>query len=104
MQNTLVDFCVAISWALLVLSACLVLFSKYKHTDFKQRLFKFLNSVLVIHIATITFYLTHFKADSLKTNLWLLIALQIALNITCFMSVKRRKAKTRPSLDSFSMD
>lgn len=107
MQNTLIDFCIIISWLLFVFSTGLVLFSKYKHTHFKQRLLKFLNAVLLFQTVTTTFYFTNSKADTLTTfvsSLWVLIGLQVILNVICFMSVKRRKAKTRPSLDSFSMD
>jgi len=35
---------------------------------------------------------------------WVLITMQIACIVICYMSLKRRKAKIRPSLDSFSMD
>ncbi|WP_024598348.1 hypothetical protein [Pseudoalteromonas sp. TAE56] len=107
MHSTLVDFCIILSWLLLVLSTCLIIFSKYKHTYFKQRLFRFLNSFLVFHLAVVAYYLASEKGNELSglgISYWALITVQVACNIFCYMSVRRRKAKIRPSLDSFSMD
>ncbi|PKG66606.1 hypothetical protein CXF64_04775 [Pseudoalteromonas sp. GutCa3] len=107
MHSTLVDFCIILSWLLLVLSTCLIIFSKYKHTCFKQRLFKFLNSFLVFQLIVVVYYFTSEKINGLSdlgVSYWVLITMQIACIVICYMSLKRRKAKIRPSLDSFSMD
>ena len=107
MHSTLVNFCIILSWFLLVLSACLIVFSKYKHTHFKQRLLKCLNSFLVFQLAVV---FTHFISENtsgltdLGISYWALIVMQVACNIICYMGVKRRIAKIKPSLDSFSMD
>ncbi|MBH0026804.1 hypothetical protein I6F53_07385 [Pseudoalteromonas sp. SWN29] len=107
MHNTLVDFCIILSWLLLVLSTCLIIFSKYKHTCFKQRLFRFLNSFLVFQLAVVAYHFSNEKVNGLSDlsiSYWVLITMQVTCNVVCYMSVKRRKAKIKPSLDSFSMD
>ncbi|MBB1443599.1 hypothetical protein [Pseudoalteromonas sp. SG43-3] len=107
MHSTLVNFCIILSWFLLALSSCLIIFSKYKHTYFKQRLLRFLNSFLVLQIIAVAYYFTSEKVNNLSDlgiSYWLLITMQIVCNAMCYMSVKRRKARIKPSLDSFSMD
>lgn len=107
MQNTVIYMCIGFSWLLIIVCVLLMLLSRFKHTQFKQRLLRFVNIVLVFQLLFAGLYLAvEFDRDSqyLKGSYTILIALQITCNFFCYMSVKRRKAKTKPSLDSFSMD
>jgi len=107
MQNTLFDFCIILGWILLALSTCLIVFSKYKHIYFKVRLLKFLNSFLIFQLIFITYYFTNEKVNGLSDlgiSNWILLTIQFICNIICYVSIKRRKLRIQPSLDSFSMD
>jgi Na+/melibiose symporter-like transporter len=107
MQNNLAYTGLAVSWGLLIVSITLAVFSKYKHTQFKQILLRFLNLAFLFQlVVAIIFTFNNATADltSLIASCWILITIQLSCNLMCFMSVKRRKAKIKPTLDHFSMD
>jgi hypothetical protein len=108
MQNTLVFTVLGVSYLLLITSVTLIIFSKFKHTQFKQQLLHFLSVVLVIQLTLTTLNILGSIDGNLSSfvsnSYWVVLTLQVLCSLTCYMSVKRRKAKIRPSLDSFSMD
>ncbi|WP_076918542.1 hypothetical protein [Pseudoalteromonas sp. SK18] len=105
MQTTVIYFGLAINWLLLIVSILLAVFSKFKHTQFKQSLYRFLNVALIVHIVIAVMLVFNNTAISgLITLSWLVIGLQLVCNVICYKSVKRRQARVKPSLDHFSMD
>ncbi|TMO02540.1 hypothetical protein [Pseudoalteromonas sp. S558] len=103
MASDLLFMCVVVGWLLLTLSIFLTLFSRFKHTKFKQHLFRFLNVVLLLQTAVGVIYLMN-TSDNSVIGYWSILASQVICNLLCYMSVKRRIAKIKPSLDYFSMD
>ena len=105
MQTTFIYFGLAINWLLLIVSILLAVFSKFKHTQFKQGLYRFLNIALIVQVAiTFTLIFSSTSISILITLSWLVIALQLVCNFICYKSVKRRQARVKPNLDHFSMD
>lgn len=105
MQNNILYFGLAFACLLLLISILLAIFSKFKHTQFKQSLLRFLNITLMIQllvIAVLTVNNTTF--NSLILLGWLVISFQVVCNLISYKSVKRRQNKIKPTLDSFSMD
>ena len=105
MQTTVIYFGLAINWLLLIVSILLAVFSKFKHTQFKQGLYRFLNMALIIQVViAIALVFSSTAISGLITLSLLVIALQLVCNVICYKSVKRRQARVKPSLDHFSMD
>lgn len=104
MQNNLLYMCVGLSWFLLVPSITLTIFSRFKHTKFKQRLLHFLNLALVMQLGIGALYIMSASEQSTVVSYWVLLLAQIICNLFCYTSVKRRVANIRSSLDYFSMD
>ncbi|QBJ63112.1 hypothetical protein [Pseudoalteromonas sp. DL-6] len=105
MQTTVIYFGLAINWLLLIVSILLAVFSKFKHTQFKQGLYRFLNMALIIQVViAIALVFSSTAISGLITLSWLVIGLQLVCNVICYKSVKRRQARVKPSLDHFSMD
>lgn len=105
MQTTVIYFGLAINWLLLIVSILLAVFSKFKHTQFKQGLYRFLNMALIIQVViAIALVFSSTAISGLITLSWLVIGLQLVCNVICYKSVKRRQARVKPNLDHFSMD
>ena len=105
MQTTAIYFGLAINWLLLIVSILLAVFSKFKHTQFKQSLYRFLNVALIVHfVIAVMLVFSRTAISGLITLSWLVIGLQLVCNVICYKSVKRRQARVKPSLDHFSMD
>lgn len=105
MQTTVIYFGLAINWLLLIVSVLLAMFSKFKHTQFKQGLYRFLNVALIVHIViAVMLVFSSTVISGLITLSLLVIGLQLVCNVICYKSVKRRQARVKPSLDHFSMD
>ena len=75
---------IIVSWLLVLISILLTLFSRYKHTQFKKHLMSFLNDLIFSYTCV--------------------LLTQILCNVFCYMSLKRRIAKVKSTLDSFSME
>ena len=106
LSDTALTFMI-ISWLLVLMSIVLTLFSRYKHTQFKQHLMVFLNITLLTQITLSIYNLTSNQNDNLNNfivSCTCVLLAQILCNVFCYMSLKRRIAKVKPTLDSFSME
>ncbi|GAA60620.1 hypothetical protein P20652_2486 [Pseudoalteromonas sp. BSi20652] len=104
MQSNILYIGLGLSWLLLISSLFLTIFSRFKHTKFKQHLFRFLNLALLIQVLVGALYATSTSNGNTSSSYWALLTIQIACNLLCYISVKRRIARVKSSLDSFSMD
>lgn len=105
MQTTIIYFGLAINWLLLIVSVLLAVFSKFKHTRFKQSLYRFLNIALIVQVViTIALAFGGILINGFITLGWLAIGLQLVCNFTFYKSMKRRQERVKPNLDHFSMD
>ncbi|WP_096739427.1 hypothetical protein [Pseudoalteromonas atlantica] len=103
MQSMLINFCHVTGWLLVVLSFLLIGFSKFKHAEFKLKLFSFLKLILVYQV-TVSVWQWFIIGNIVANNQWLLLLAQVLCSAMCYLSLQRRKSKSRPNLDSFSMD
>ncbi|WP_166377672.1 hypothetical protein [Pseudoalteromonas sp. Z9A4] len=106
MQDNILFICLGVSWLLLVISIVFTLFSRFKHTKFKQHLFRFLNLVFIVQVLVGTLFAVSVpdNTGNISRSYWILLAIQVLCILFCYISVKRRTARIRPSLEFFSMD
>ena len=96
-----------ISWLLVLISIVLTLFSRYKHTQFKKHLMSFLNVTLFVQLIFSVYNLMSYQggnSNNLIFSYTCVLLTQILCNVFCYMSLKRRIAKVKSTLDSFSME
>lgn len=105
MQNNILYFGLFFAWLLLLISILLAIFSKFKHTQFKQSLLRFLNITLMIQLLVVAVLtVNNTTLNSLIPWGWLVVGFQMVCNLISYKSVKRRQNKVKSTLDSFSMD
>lgn len=105
MQSSLFYIFLVISSLLLILSILSVVFSYFKNAQFKYALFRILNIVLLSQLLISGFLMANIPPLLVKyENSWVLVTMQILCNLSCYISVKRRKTPIRSSFDYIPMD
>ena len=98
---------IIVSCLLVLISILLTLFSRYKHTQFKKHLMSFLNVTLFVQLIFSVYNLMSYQggnSNNLIFSYTCVLLTQILCNVFCYMSLKRRIAKVKSTLDSFSME
>ena len=106
MVSSLLYSSLSLSWILVIISTLLTFFSYFKNTKFRQNLLRALGTILVF----LCILFAVIKLNELITsahitvNFVAIIAIQTLCNIACYISIKQSRAKSKASLDYFSME